>query len=381
MVAPRAGRYEGTLGLGIAKPETLCGARCRPYDARMDTSRARVALIGAGAIAQSYVTAFEGSSSARLVAVVDVDPVAAQRTAERAAVPSFRTHGEMFASIACDAVIVCTPPVYHMEVAIDALRAGAHVLCEKPLTIGAFAARRMFAQASSAGRILTMASKFRFVADVLAAKELVERGAIGEVVRIENTFMGPVDMTQRWNSRVALSGGGVLIDNGTHSVDIMRFLLGPLVSACAVDVSADSRYNGCDDSVHLFVRSAAGIIGSIELSWTLATNDPSFLRIHGTAGTIDVGWRGSAYRLGGAAPVPFGAGYDKHEAFAAQVENFAGAIAGRNAPAIDRADAVASVEVIDAAYNSLWKNGWTAVEVHRLTPFERLVAPAAVLVS
>jgi predicted dehydrogenase len=343
--------------------------------------RARIALVGAGAIAQSYVAAFERSASAELVAVADPDTAAARRTAEPLAIPVFRTHGELLAAAQVDAVIICTPPVYHMEIAIDALRAGVHVLCEKPLTIGAFSARRMFGEASSAARILTMASKFRFVDDIRQAKALMEQGIIGDVARIDNTFMAPVDMTQRWNSRVAVSGGGVLIDNGTHSVDIMRYLLGPLVAAYAVDTSADVRYCDCDDSANLFVRSASGIIGTISLSWSLGTSDPSFLRIHGSAGVIDVGWRGSAYRLCGKEAVAFGFGYDKGAAFRAQIDDFAEAIAGFHPPAVRPADAISSVETIDAAYASMWKNTWTTIELRRSAPVPQLTARERAFVS
>jgi len=344
-----------------------------------DLDPARVALIGAGAIAHSYVPLFAQSRRAELAAICDVDLARAREAAQPLGIPAFASHVDLLASVDLDGVIICTPPVYHMEAAVDALRAGLHVLCEKPLTIGAFAAKRMFAAAQSAGRILTMASKFRFVTDIVRAKELLGAGTIGDIVRVENSFMSPVDMTARWNSNIPISGGGVLIDNGTHSVDIMRFLLGPIQAAYAVEMSVDSRYDGCDDTAHLFVRSASGIAASITLSWSLGHGAPWFLRIYGTQGIIDVGWRSSSYiRLDGA-PVVFGDGYDKRAAFHGQIENFAGAILGLNEPALNRDDSIASVEVIDAAYDSLRRNSWSNVEVRRLTPFERLIARDAVV--
>jgi predicted dehydrogenase len=334
----------------------------------------RLACIGAGAIAQSYVAAFARCSSAKLVAVADIDVERATAVAAPLGLPAFSTPAALLTAVPCDGVIVCTPPKYHMEVTVDALRAGVNVLCEKPLAIGAFAARRMFAAAEQEDRLLTMASKFRFAADIIRAKELVAAGAVGKVLRIENTFMSPVDMTARWNSCVQVSGGGVIIDNGTHSVDIMRFFLGSLVAVFAVDTSIDPRYDGCDDSASVFVRSAGGVIGSVALSWSLPAHSPVFVRIHGSCGTIDVGWSESSYICTGGERVVFGRGYEKIAAFAAQIDNFAGAIAGRNRPALERDDAIASVEVIDAAYESLRKNTWSGVQVRRLTPFEKLVS-------
>lgn len=334
---------------------------------------ARLALVGAGAIAQSYATALAASSVARLVAIADADRSRARRMAQPLGVAALGSLAEIIDTVPCDGVVVCTPPVYHTELAIDALRAGLHVLCEKPLAISAFAARRMFAAAEEAGRVLTVATKFRFVDDVRAAKELISRGAIGTVLHLENTFMSTVDMTRRWNSRVEVSGGGVLIDNGSHAVDIMRFLIGPIETAYAVDTSVDARYESCEDTASLFVRSADGVIGSILLSWTLPAGTPWFLRVHGMQGTIEVGWRSSLLARSGEAPVAFGTGYDKTAAFTAQVDDFAAAIAGVHPPAVERDDAIATVEVIDAAYDSLRQNAWSRVQRARLTPFERLV--------
>ncbi len=341
---------------------------------RSESSPVRLALIGAGAIAQSYAAAFADSCSARLVAVADTDLGAARRLAGPLQVPVFRSHGDLLDAADIDGAIVCTPPAFHMEIAIDALAAGVHVLCEKPLAIGAFSAQRMFAAAEAAGRILTMASKFRFVEDIRAARDVIGSGRIGEILRVDNTFMSSVDMTGRWNSRVALSGGGVLIDNGTHSVDIMRFLLGPIGAALAIDMSADLRYGDCEDSVHLFVRSATDTIGLILLSWSVGTTDPTFLRIYGSAGTIDIGWRESTITFATKPAAAFGKGYDKRAAFCAQIDDFAGAIKGECEPAISAADAIASVDVIDAAYASLCKNAWTPVAARRVLPALRSAA-------
>jgi predicted dehydrogenase len=318
---------------------------------------------------QSYVSACAASVRVELVAIADVDVARARKVAASFCIPALASHGEALATVACDGIIISTPPKDHMEVAIDALRAGAHVLCETPLTIGAIAARRMFAAADRAERVLTMASPFRFVADVVRAKQMIEKGLIGRLLRIQNIVKSPVDVTKRRNSRIQVSGGGALIDNGTHSVDIMRFIMGPITAAYAVDASVDERSVNCEDTAILFVRNASGVVGTIHLSWIVGSGVPWHLWIRGSEGTIEVGWHSSQLHRFGEEPVVFGSGYDKHAVFAAQLEDFADVILAAREPAITRDDAIASVEVIDAAYDSLQRSSWSAVELRRLRPF------------
>jgi predicted dehydrogenase len=264
-------------------------------------------------------------------------------------------------SIALDAVVICTPPSTHEAISIQFLSHGIHVLCEKPLTIGAESARRMLEAADASGAILTMASKFRYVEDVVVAKGLIDSGAIGEIILFENFFTSQVDMSERWNSRAEISGGGVLIDNGTHSLDLTRYFLGPLRD---VQVVEGKRVQGLsvEETVRVFVKSVAGAMGSIDLSWSINKELESYINIYGTGGTIRIGWKESKFKkLGSQEWTVFGAGYDKVQAFLRQIENFSRAVLGQEPLRITGVDALASVEVIEAAYEALRQSQWTAV--------------------
>ncbi|HYO25030.1 MAG TPA: Gfo/Idh/MocA family oxidoreductase, partial [Lacipirellulaceae bacterium] len=195
----------------------------------------RFGLVGTGAIAQAYVQAFAKSEQVELAAVADCRLDAAEAMAASAGCQAFASAEAMAEGAALDAVIVCTPPATHRDICCDLLDRGLHVLCEKPLAITSASAREMIDAAEARGLVFTMASKFRYVADVTRAKEFIAGGLIGEVVLFENVFTGRVDMTQRWNSDPRIAGGGVLIDNGTHSVDITRYCLGGLAEIQAME--------------------------------------------------------------------------------------------------------------------------------------------------
>ena len=327
----------------------------------MSNRRTRFGIVGAGAIAQAYALAFETSALAEVVAVADSRPEASSALAARLKCQSFCSHSAMAAQTSLDAVLICTPPSTHPEICVEFLERGIPVLCEKPLSVDVRGARQMIDASRRTGVKMTMASKFRFVEDVLRAKQLVSSGAIGEVVLVENFFTSRVDMTKRWNSDPAISGGGVFIDNGTHSVDLIRYFVGPLIEIHAVE-GKRSQNLPVEETVHVFVRSAAGILGTVDLSWSINKELESYLRIYGSEGTISLGWKESRYLPSGSREwAVFGKGYDKVQAFRSQIENFSKALRGEELLLLSAEDALASAYVVEAGYASLRDSRWVPI--------------------
>ncbi|MBL8747791.1 MAG: Gfo/Idh/MocA family oxidoreductase [Planctomycetes bacterium] len=326
-----------------------------------NTGPVPLALVGCGAIAAAYVQALSRVPTLRLAAVVDPSPAARDAFSTRHALPAFADVAELVArGPAIVAAIVATPPDTHESLSCGLLEAGAHVLCEKPFAPTVAAAERMLATARRCARRLMLASKFRYTPDVTAARHLLDDGVCGDLVLYENVFCSHVDMTSRWNAQAERSGGGVLIDNGCHSVDLARYLLGPIAR---VQAQFGRRVQPIDveDTARLLFTSAAGALGSIDLSWSVHKETPAYVRIHGTRGTIEVGWQSSRWKSAGGAWTAFGGGYDKIGAFAAQLANFAGCITGREAAVIGDADALASVVVVDCAYRAAADERWIVV--------------------
>jgi predicted dehydrogenase len=106
------------------------------------------------------------------------------------------------------------------------------------------------------------------------------------------------------------------------------------------------------------LESSAGVIGTVDLSWSLHKQVPWYVRLTGSEGVIEVGWQSSRWQRRGGGWHQFGRGYDKVAAFAAQLRDFAASSRGAQAPAIGDADALASVAVIAAAYRSAADRQW-----------------------
>lgn len=331
----------------------------------MSSEPFRIALVGAGTIARTHLAAADLVDGVQLVAIADERVDAAGALAHGRDVKVFTDHRELTRSVAFDAAIVCAPPATHAHIAADILASGRHVLCEKPLTIGLAAARQLVDVANTTGRLLMMASKFRYVADVASARAMLSAGAIGTPVLFENAFTDRLSMAGRWQVDPAISGGGVIIDNGTHSVDLTRYLFGPITELLAVE---GVRLQGLavEDTATLTVRCATGVTGTIDLSWTVDKRLDHYARVHGSDGTLELGWRGSV-RLDadGAVVERFGPGYDKLGCFRAQLIDFVGAARGEHVPLLGDADALASVAAIDAAYRSLAAVRWEPVSAER----------------
>jgi predicted dehydrogenase len=323
-------------------------------------TKLKFGLVGAGGIAQAYAQAFNESKCCELVAVADVRSDAAAALAE---IVGGNAYGEyqQLADLGLDAVIVATPPATHPDIACFFLDAGIPVLCEKPLCTNAADAVRMIDTAERADVVFTMASKFRYCEDIVKAKGILASGVLGDVIQFENAFTANVDMSRRWNSNAEISGGGVLIDNGTHSVDIIRYFLGSIESVLAVDAGGTQGL-AVDENVKMFARTATGVTASVDLTWGINKELPYFVSIYGTNGTLHVGWRESKYKLNSSPDwTVFGSGYDKVASFKGKIENFASAVRGNDGLFITPADALASVQVIEAAYASMRQNLWQPV--------------------
>jgi UDP-N-acetylglucosamine 3-dehydrogenase len=229
-----------------------------------------VGLIGLGEIGQVHAAAIRRSRTARLVAVADTVP---ERLApfEGQGVRGYRDAGELIADAEVGTVCICLPHYLHFPVALEAIRAGRHVLVEKPLTTSLEEGQQLVDAAAVAGVALGVSHNQVFYAAHAEAKRLIEGGAIGRPVLIRLRLgLGP--LFGGWRDSPGLAGGGLLADAGVHRLYLALHFFGPVREVRAVLDSPRQRGETFAVVILVFQSGALGIIEANH---------------HGPPGTID----------------------------------------------------------------------------------------------
>ncbi len=322
----------------------------------------RVAIIGLGRAGAVHFDVCRSLPDVEVVAVCDPSP-AARHTACSAGVRAYADLAPLLAREALDAAIICTPPADHAALATACLEAGLHVLCEKPLALTIWDGLEMLLTAIRARRQVLLACKFRHVPEVVRAREMVQAGDLGEPVAFEVSFCSPVSMSGRWNAQPERAGGGIIIDNGCHAFDIASYLFGSISRVQAIPVKSLQTLP-VEDSASLIVWAGNGVIGKVDLSWSLSTGRESYLVVHGSRGTVEIGWRRSRVWLAGQGWRQIGGPYDKVEAHRRMHRGFIDSVSNHGRPWISAAERLQAVAAVEAAYRSLKSGAAERVAIH-----------------
>ncbi|MFC1672300.1 Gfo/Idh/MocA family protein, partial [Planctomycetota bacterium] len=192
----------------------------------MDTLRVGVIGLGMGC---GHVKTFQSHPNAEVVAIADVNEERLHPLKDELGVPVGYTSGEeMIRNETLDIVSVCTPNKFHKPLTLEALNAGCHVLCEKPMAMSAAEGREMVAAAKEAGKRLMINFSYRFNEQSFALKKQVDTGILGDVYFARTVWHRRRGMPGfgGWFGQKALSGGGPLIDLGVHRIDLALWLMG-----------------------------------------------------------------------------------------------------------------------------------------------------------
>jgi predicted dehydrogenase len=224
----------------------------------------------------------------QLVGVADVNAELARRRADELGCPAFTEYRALLEGSRPDVVVVMTPHPYHAEIAIAALEAGCHVLCEKPMAVHVGEADAMIEAADRAGRLLAVSLQFRHRPEVVAAKRLVDDGALGELQRVDVlacwTRATRYYRQTPWRGTWKGEGGGVLMNQAPHNLDLACYLAGPPRRVVAWTRTRLQPIEA-EDTAHAMLEWAGGAFGSVHVS-TAEADTGDRIELLGTGGRL-----------------------------------------------------------------------------------------------
>lgn len=342
----------------------------------------RFAIVGCGTIAPTHVKAIASlAPQARLIACADVMPERAEALAASSGAEA-RPWTAILNDSSVDAVIICTPSGRHASLAVEALQAGKHVLIEKPMDISTAACDRVLAAQKASGRQVGVISQHRFDPASRRARQLIEQGALGTLFGVEARV--PWYRTQDyydsadWRGTWAMDGGGALINQSIHTLDLVLWLAGPLQSVHARSLTATHRME-TEDHLSACWQFANGAIGTLLASTSAYPGFPVRIELYGTAGTLilegdeihTIARHGQPIQHGSALPgavavasggtrgatetsadLPLGQKWVWGDAHRAQIADFIQACRAGTPPQIDGHAGRAAVAAVEAIYAS-----------------------------
>ncbi len=260
----------------------------------------RVGFIGCGEISHAQARAVGEAENARLTYATDINPDAAQDVAGKAGCPATTDVDELLSSDDVDAVYICAPHYLHAPLAIRAVQAGKHVMVEKPIATRLDDAEQMILQAGRHDRMLSVCFVSRFAGHSELAREAIESGEIGKVIWIEINDMHmkrptywkqgtsgrsrPTD----WRAYKDQAGGGVLIMNSVHPIDLVRYLTGLEVERVYAEYDTFVHPVQVEDAIAVVLRYDNGALGVIQSATAAVAGREGRapVRIFGSTGQI-----------------------------------------------------------------------------------------------
>ncbi len=338
----------------------------------MAKGKLRAGVIGVG-MGRGHIKGYKSHPDVEVAAICDLDAERLARVGDEFSIASrYASAREMLARENLDIVSVATPNKFHMPLTIDALKAGCHVLCEKPMAMNAREARRMIDAAKKAKKHLMINFSYRFTEQSQALKKQVESGVLGDV------YFGRTVWHRRrgmpgfggWFGDKALAGGGPLIDLGVHRLDLALWLMGypkpvwvmgsaydHIATVCA---ARECKKFDVEDLAVGLIKFANGATLEIEASWAanIAERELMETRLLGTQGGLVQRNRNETYEFEAEIYVERdGALYDMklHPPLpfcASPYYYFAETVLGRAKPTATGEEGLIVMELLDAIYKS-----------------------------
>ena len=256
----------------------------------------RVSIIGAGLQGRRRAPVLIQSAEDTLVSISSQVPAHAQAMAKQFSCASDFSWKDTVAREDIDAIIICTPPSSHAEIAIAAMRAGKHVLCEKPLSKTFEEAKEMLEVSGITGRVLKCGFNHRHHPAVWEAKKRCEAGWIGKPLfsRCRYGICGRPGYENEWRADSQLAAGGQFIEQGSHAIDLIRWFMGEISEVACMTSTHYFKDQPLEDDGFAIFRTASGATASLHTSLVQWQNLFSF-EVFGEDGYIRVEGLGGGY--------------------------------------------------------------------------------------
>lgn len=228
-----------------------------------------MAVIGVKGVGRQHIAGIVDNPRARLTAVADLDEQAVQDTAEKRQIRPYSDYRQMLAEEELDAVIIATPHHLHAPMAINALQTGYHVLVEKPLAIRVSEGDRMVSLAQKREKVLAVGHNYRTFPGNVKLRQIIADDLLGPIHRILWQWLEnrPESYYQRdiWRSTWEHSGGGVLMNQTSHDLDLLCWLFGRPTEVSAIICNRAHRHE-VEDTAIANIRFASGALANVQLS-------------------------------------------------------------------------------------------------------------------
>lgn len=248
----------------------------------------RFAVATYGKVARLHGRALKNTPGAELAAVWGRSPEKRETFAKEFGIRAYADMAAMVRDAAVDAVIVASPHPQHREHTLEALSAGAHVLVEKPMALTTADCDAMIAAAQGAGLKLGVISQRRWYPSTLRVRRTIEDGKIGEPVLGQVIMLGWRDeayyRSDPWRGSWAAEGGGVLVNQAPHQLDLLQWFMGPATEVFAYWDNLNHPYIEVEDSAVAVLRFANGAMGSILVSNSQKPGIYAKVHVHGRSG-------------------------------------------------------------------------------------------------
>jgi predicted dehydrogenase len=248
----------------------------------------RIGLIGCGKVGQIHAAALGAIAEAELVGVCDVSAERAQALAQRYRARGCTDLDEMLCDSKVEAVIIGTPHPLHAAPAIRAAEAGVHVLVEKPLAATLADCDAMLAAAGRAGTLLGVISQRRFYEPVRRMKDAIDAGRLGRpalgVFTMYSWREPAYYQSDPWRGKWDTEGGGVLVNQSPHQLDLLRWFMGPIAEVSGYWANVNHPGVEVDDTAVAVLRFENGGLGAIVTSVAQKPGIYTKVHVHGTSG-------------------------------------------------------------------------------------------------